>query len=105
MPPQTNETLLQTSGTTRPRLGAGSALLAYAALLLGMFTIGFGSQQRGVVAGLWITEALAIALPAVIALRAAGLRFPAYLGLRAPRWQHLLGALVLGLLNSPWSPS
>src|SRR5437762_2561272 len=45
--------------------GAASALVAYCALLLGFFAIGIVTQQRDVIAGLWVTEALAIALPAL----------------------------------------
>ncbi|TMA44162.1 MAG: hypothetical protein E6J82_05180 [Deltaproteobacteria bacterium] len=39
-------------------------MAAYVALLFGMLVIGAPAQQRGIVSGLWITEALAIALPA-----------------------------------------
>src|SRR5437868_3213617 len=81
--------------------GAASALVAYCALLLGFFAIGIVTQQRDVIAGLWVTEALAIALPAIIAVRAAGMPATRYLGLRAPKLSHLLIALLVAGLNQP----
>jgi membrane protease YdiL (CAAX protease family) len=81
--------------------GAASALLAYCALLLGFFAIGIVTQQNDVVAGLWVTEALAIALPAVVAVRAAGLSDARYLGLRTPKLSQLAVALLLAGLNQP----
>ena len=85
----------------KPAFGAGSALGAYAVLLFGMLFIGAPAQRHGVVLGLWITEALAIALPAVFLLQAAGVRFAPYLGLRpiSPR-QGLIAAVLAGL-NQP----
>jgi membrane protease YdiL (CAAX protease family) len=85
----------------KPVLGGWSALFAFGALLAGMVFIGGAAQQRSIVAGLWITEVLAIALPAAIALRMAGVRFAPYLGLRKPSARHLLVALVAGALNQP----
>jgi len=86
---------------TRPAPGAASALFGYCALLLGFFAIGIVTQQRDVIVGLWVTEALAIALPAVIAVRAAGFSPKRYLGLRAPTPKQLVVAAVLALLNQP----
>jgi len=86
---------------TRPAPGAASALFGYCALLLGFFAIGIVTQQRDVIVGLWVTEALAIALPAVIAVRAAGFSPKRYLGLRAPTPKQLVVAAVLALFNQP----
>ncbi len=85
----------------KPALGAGSALLAFAALLLGQLVIGAGTQQRSIVVGLWLTEALAIALPAIIALRGAGLRLGPYLGVRRATWKQLIVAAVASGANQP----
>jgi membrane protease YdiL (CAAX protease family) len=83
------------------KLGAGSAIGAYAALLVGMFLIGAPAQQHGIVAGLWITEALAIALPGVFALTVAGVRFGTYLGLRRLSAKQALITLVVMAANQP----
>lgn len=83
------------------KLGAGSAIAAYVALLIGMLVIGAPAQQHGIVLGLWITEALAIALPAAFALVAAGVRFGPYLGLRRLSWKHALVAVVVAAANQP----
>jgi len=83
------------------RLGAAAAIGAYAALLVGMLVIGAPAQQHGIVAGLWITEALAIALPAVFVLTAAGLKFQPYLGLRAITGRRALVAAVVAAANQP----
>jgi membrane protease YdiL (CAAX protease family) len=85
----------------RPAPGAASALLGYVALLLGFFAIGVVTQQRDIILGLWVTEALAIAVPAVIAVRAMGLSAAPVLGLRTPRPAHLVVAAVLALVNQP----
>jgi len=75
--------------------GAGTAFGAYAALLFGMLVIGAPAQQHGIVLGLWLTEGLAIALPAVFALSLAGVRFGPYLGLRrVTGWQAVIAAVV-----------
>ena len=84
-----------------PRLGVGSALLAYAALLFGFFAIGIPLQQRGIITGLWLTEAFAIALPALVVLWWAGLKLAPYLGLRAPTAGQLVVAAVVAGLNQP----
>jgi membrane protease YdiL (CAAX protease family) len=86
---------------TRPAPGAGSALVAYGALLLGFLAIGIVTQQQEIVAGLWVTEALAIALPAVIAVRGANLRIAPYLGLRKPTAAQLGLAVLLAVANQP----
>ena len=83
------------------KLGAGSAIAAYVALLIGMLVIGAPAQQHGIVAGLWITEALAIALPAVFALCVAGARFGPFLGLRGLSAKHALIAVVVAAANQP----
>jgi len=83
------------------KLGAGSALGAYVALMLGMLLIGAPAQQRGIVSGLWLTEALAIALPALCALSFAGLRFGPYLGFRLPSAKHALIAVAVAVANQP----
>jgi membrane protease YdiL (CAAX protease family) len=81
--------------------GAASAFAAYAALWVGYLAIGGATQQRDLVAGLWVTEVLAIALPALIAVRVAGLRIPSTLGFRAPAPVHLLAAVLLAIANQP----
>src|SRR3989442_1763350 len=86
---------------TGPAPGAVSAWVAYGALVLGFVAVGTATQQRDVVAGLWVTEALAIALPAIIAVRGAGLPAAPYLGLRAPRAAHLAAAVLLAVANQP----
>ncbi|MGZ6125738.1 MAG: CPBP family intramembrane glutamic endopeptidase [Myxococcales bacterium] len=83
------------------KLGAGSAIAAYVALLCGMLVIGAPAQQQGVVGGLWITEALAIALPAAFVLGFAGLRFAPYLGVRRLTWKHALVAVAVAAANQP----
>jgi membrane protease YdiL (CAAX protease family) len=83
------------------KLGAGSAVAAYVALLCGMLVIGAPAQQQGVVSGLWITEALAIALPAGFVLGYAGLRLAPYLGFRRLRWKHALVAVAVAAANQP----
>jgi len=83
------------------KLGAGSALAAYVALLFGMVVIGAPAQRRGIVSGLWITEALAIALPAVFVLGFAGIRFAPWLGLRRLSLRHALVAAAIAAANQP----
>jgi membrane protease YdiL (CAAX protease family) len=83
------------------KLGAGSAIAAYLVLLLGMVVIGAPAQQRGIVSGLWLTEALAIALPAVFVLSLAGLRLGPYLGLRPLSARHAAVAVVAAAANQP----
>jgi membrane protease YdiL (CAAX protease family) len=85
----------------RPVLGAGTALAAYAALFVGFLVIGFAVQARDLIAGLWVTEAVAIALPALIVLRAANVRPGPYLGLAAPAGKWIAIAVVAGLANQP----
>jgi uncharacterized protein len=85
----------------RGALGAGIATLAYFGMLAGHFSIGPATQLRGTVSGLWISEALAIALPAFFVLRTANLRMAPYLGLRAPTWRALGIAVFAGIANQP----
>jgi membrane protease YdiL (CAAX protease family) len=88
------------SGGSGP-LRAPAALVGFLALLIGFFAIGFATQGRSVIAGLWVTEALAIALPAIILVRCANVQFAPYLGLHPPRPKHLLVALAVGVANQP----
>jgi membrane protease YdiL (CAAX protease family) len=83
------------------KLGAWSVIGAYLALLVGMVVIGAPAQQHGIVAGLWVTEALAIALPAVFGLTVAGMRFGTYLGLRRLSAKQALIALAVTAANQP----
>jgi membrane protease YdiL (CAAX protease family) len=83
------------------KLGAWSAIAAYAALLFGMLVIGAPAQQHGIVMGLWVTEALAIALPAVFVLSLAGIRPAPYLGFRPLSWKQGLIAAGAALANQP----
>lgn len=83
------------------KLGAGTAIAAYVALLAGMLVIGAPAQQQGVVGGLWITEALAIALPAAFVLGVARLRFAPFLGFRRLTWKHVLVAVAAAAANQP----
>jgi membrane protease YdiL (CAAX protease family) len=85
----------------QPKLGAWTALPAYLVLLLGMFFIGGQSQVRNVVAGLWITEAIAIALPALFVIFVAQVRPFAYFGLRKLTWKQALVAVVVATANQP----
>lgn len=82
-------------------MGAGSAIAAYVALVIGMLAIGAPAQQHGIVAGLWVTEALAIALPAIFAILLAGVRPGPYLGLRKPGWKAAVVAVVAAAANQP----
>ena len=84
-----------------PLLGPWQVAAAYCVLLVGFVLIGVASQNTDVVAGLWITEALAIALPALIWLRSAGLQPAGYLGLRRPALRWVALAVVTALLNQP----
>jgi membrane protease YdiL (CAAX protease family) len=85
----------------QPKLGAAIALPAYLVLIAGMGIIGVQAQTRDVVSGLWITEAVAIALPALFVLCVAGVRVAPYLGLRKLTAKHALIAVVLAALNQP----
>ncbi|MFL5311211.1 MAG: CPBP family intramembrane glutamic endopeptidase, partial [Myxococcales bacterium] len=86
---------------TRAPPGAASAFAAYLALWVGYLAIGQATQQRDIIAGLWVTEILAIALPAVLAIRLAALPARPFLGLRAPRPAHLAAAILLAVANQP----
>jgi membrane protease YdiL (CAAX protease family) len=85
----------------RGALGPGVATAAFVALLVGFFTIGLATQGRSIVLGLWITEGLAIALPAIIALRIANVRVAPSVGMRTPTLRHIAIAVVAGLANQP----
>lgn len=87
--------------SARAPMGAAAAIAAYLALLLGMLVIGAPAQQAGIVGGLWVTEALAISLPAIFALAAAGVRFGPWLGLHRITWKHALVAVVAAAANQP----
>ncbi|MCA1826418.1 MAG: CPBP family intramembrane metalloprotease [Myxococcales bacterium] len=88
-------------GSEQPVFGAGSAFAAYVALLFGMAVIGAPAQAHGIVLGLWLTEALAIALPAAFALSVAGVRFGPYLGFRWITGKQALIAAVVAAANQP----
>jgi membrane protease YdiL (CAAX protease family) len=85
----------------RPPLDAESALLAYVVLLAGMYFIGAPAQSRGVVFGLWLTESVAIVLPAIFRIGLAGVRFAPYLGLRRLTWKQALIAAGIAAANQP----
>lgn len=94
---------LPTQGAARPHplLGAGSALAAYLGLFAGFLLLGIAAQTKDVIAGLWITEVFAIALPALIVLRAANVRPGPFLGLSLPPLRWLAIAAVVGIVNQP----
>lgn len=83
------------------KLGLGSATLAYLALVAGMAAIGTATQTANVVGGLWFTEAVAIALPAVVAMLFARVRLAPYLGFRKATFAQLGVALALAAANQP----
>jgi membrane protease YdiL (CAAX protease family) len=82
-------------------IGPAQALLAYVVLLAGFLLFAVAAQRLDLVAGLWASEAVAIALPAVIWLRAAGAPLLRSLGFTppAPRWIGI--AIATSLLNQP----
>ncbi len=82
-------------------LGVGAALLGYAMLAVGFICIGIPSQTTDNVGGLWITEAMAIALPALIWVRASGTSFQTALGLRLPRARWFGIAALTAIVNQP----
>ena len=90
-----------TASSPRALLGPWQVAGAYAALLLGFALIGLASQGADLVAGLWLTEALAIALPAVIWVRSAGVRPGGYFGLGLPSWRWVAIAAATAALNQP----
>jgi len=81
--------------------GAASALVAYVALWVGYLTIGGATQQRDIIGGLWVTEVLAIALPAVVAVLIAGEAPGRALGLGAATPIQLGAAAALAIANQP----
>jgi membrane protease YdiL (CAAX protease family) len=94
---------LSTQGAARaqPLLGAGSAVATYLGVFAGFLLLGIAAQTKDVIAGLWITEVFAIALPAVIVLRAANVRPGPFLGLSLPPVRWLFIAVAAGLVNQP----
>jgi membrane protease YdiL (CAAX protease family) len=84
-----------------PKLGASAAVPAYVALVAGLIFIGGQSQSRNVVAGIWITEIVAVALPAAFVLCLAQVKLAPYLGLRKLTWKHALVAVVASVANQP----
>jgi membrane protease YdiL (CAAX protease family) len=70
-------------------------------MFLGMWIIGATLQAREVVSGLWISEAIAIALPAIFVLSVARVRLGPFLGLRRLTWKQALAAAVLSAANQP----
>src|SRR5437867_2889543 len=86
---------------TSGKLGLWTGLAAFLAVAIGMAVIGFPAQGQGVVVGLWVTEILAIALPAFFVLSLAGLRFGPYLGFRPLSWQRAAAAAALAIVNQP----
>jgi membrane protease YdiL (CAAX protease family) len=81
--------------------GPLQAALAFAVLLVGFLLFVMVAQELDVVAGLWLSEAFAIALPAFIWLRAGGVPLRAGLGLTRPEPRWLLLAVATGFLNQP----
>ena len=90
-----------TEGAARPLIGLGSGLIAYLVLWVGYALIGVAAQGIDVAGGLWVTEALAIALPAFVWVRSAGLRTAPFLLLQRPQARWLVIAVITGLLNQP----
>ena len=86
---------------TSGKVGLWTGLAAFLAVAIGMAVIGFPAQGQGVVVGLWVTEALAIALPAFFVLSLAGLRFGPYLGFRRLSWKRAAAAAGLAIANQP----
>ncbi|MBS2020855.1 MAG: CPBP family intramembrane metalloprotease [Deltaproteobacteria bacterium] len=84
-----------------PLLRWGHATAGYVTLLVLFGTFGIAVQLKNVLAGLWLTELLSIALPAILFLQAANVRIPSYLALRAPTLPMVGLAVLLGLLNQP----
>ena len=84
-----------------PKLGAATALPAYCALIVGLIVIGGQSQSRNVIAGIWITEVIAVALPAAFVLCLASVKLVPYLGLRRLSWKQALIAVAASVLNQP----
>jgi membrane protease YdiL (CAAX protease family) len=82
-------------------LGPAQALLAYVVLLAGFLHFAVAAQKLDLVAGLWASEAIAIALPACIWLRAAGAPLLRSLAFAppSPRWLGI--AVATSLLNQP----
>jgi membrane protease YdiL (CAAX protease family) len=84
-----------------PRLGAWTALGAFVVVMLGMGLIGLPLQSMSIVRGLWLTEAIAIALPAFFVLLLAGVRPGPYLGFRPLSWKHVVIVVIVAAANQP----
>lgn len=83
------------------RIGPVVGLFAYAGMLLTFLALGYWSQNRNIFGGLWLTEAVAIALPALLVLRLTGTRAGPFLGLGRPTFWMLGLGVCLGVLNQP----
>lgn len=81
--------------------GVGLALLGFGLLALGFVSIGFGAQLTSIISGLWITEAFAIAAPALLLLAGTHAPLREYLGLRWPGAKWMALAAVTALFNQP----
>jgi membrane protease YdiL (CAAX protease family) len=79
----------------------GNVFFAYGLLLVGFVAIGFSVQPRWPIAGLWITEVFAIALPAVMFLRGGNLKAAPWLGLNEPSLAAVGLTLLASLANQP----
>ncbi|HEX4385211.1 MAG TPA: CPBP family intramembrane glutamic endopeptidase [Myxococcales bacterium] len=86
---------------SEPKLGAWAAVPAFVVLIVGMLVIGAVSQSRDVLSGLWITEAIAIALPAVFVLCAAQVKIAPYLGFGRLSGKQALVVVVAAAANQP----
>src|SRR4051812_43681754 len=84
-----------------PRVGALAAFVAYLALLVGFLLIGQPAQYQAVIPGLWFTEAMTIALPAVFTLLVLGVALAPYLGFRRLSWKAALIAVAAAAANQP----
>lgn len=82
-------------------LGPPQAFAAYAVLLFGFLCIAAGAQGLNVVAGLWASEAIAIALPVFLWLLAARVAPGPLLGLVPLSWKWVAITVVTALLNQP----
>jgi membrane protease YdiL (CAAX protease family) len=82
-------------------LGPRHAWAAYAVLLFGFLALGAAAQMVHVLAGLWASEAIAIALPAFLWILAAGVKPGPLLGLAPVSWKWIAITVVTALLNQP----
>ena len=91
----------QTAPAGAAPLGPRHAWAAYAVLLFGFLAIGAVAQSLNILAGLWATEAIAIALPAFLWILAAGLKPGPLLGFNRISGKWLAITVVTALLNQP----